>query len=455
MSEATEKAIEAFLNQHPETEFLDLLLSDTNGLIRGKRIEVDAAHKLAADGVCLPGSVFGTNIEGNTVEATGLGFDVGDRDLVCRPLTHTLATVPWRTTPSAQVLMSMYDGGGAPFFADPRHVLQRVLERLTERGWTPVVAVELEFYLTDPETGDRGQPLAPRSPMTGRREVSTQVYGMAELEDYDTLIADIRDACRAQEIPAHTVVAEYAPGQYEVNLNHVPDAATACDHAVMLKRLIKAVAARHGFGATFMPKPFPDQSGSGMHIHCSLKNAEGHNVFDAGDDQGSDALRHAAGGLLKHMDDSFLLFAPNANSYRRFVANAYVPMTPTWGYNNRTVAVRVPAGPSRATRIEHRVAGADANPYLVVAAVLAAMVDGIDRAIEPPDPVDGDAIKQFPPDSLPDWRGSLDRFRDSTFLAEWFGADYVDAYHALKCEELERFNQHITSVEYAWYLKSV
>lgn len=455
MDSEQRQAIQAFLEQHPDVEFVDLLIPDSNGLMRGKRVEVENMDTVVEDGVCLPGSIFGTNIEGDTVEATGLGFDVGDEDLVCRPLPHTLAPVPWRDTPSAQVLISMHRTDGEPFFAEPRHLLERVQQGLAEQGLRPVVAVELEFYLTDKDTGPRGEPLAPRSPVSGQRETATQVYGMTELEDYEELVRDIRDACYDQKIPAHTVVSEYAPGQYEVNLQHVEDACVACDHAVMLKRLIKGVAARHGFGATFMAKPFPEQTGSGTHIHCSLLDADGNNVFANGDREGTARLRHAVGGLLERMDDSWLLFAPNANSYRRFVANAYVPMTPTWGYNNRTVAVRIPSGPAHATRIEHRVAGADANPYLVTAAVLAAMTDGMRREVEPPEPVEGDAIKQFPPEDLPNWKEAMDRFVESEFLRAAFGEDWVDLYYELKYDEMECFAAHITALEYAWYLKSV
>ena len=178
------------------------------------------------------------------------------------------------------------------------------------------------------------------------------------------VLGDIQDACRAQGVPADAATAEYAAGQYEINLRHVDDAMRAADHAIMLKHAIKGVAARHRIAATFMAKPFGTQTGSGMHLHMSLLDRDGRNLFAGTDAAGSDLLRWAIGGMGATLADFTAIFAPNANSFRRLQPGAYAPLAATWGYNNRTVALRVPAGSIAATRVEHRSAGADAHPLI-------------------------------------------------------------------------------------------
>ena len=236
----------ATLQQLPECELVDLLLPDMNGLLRGKRITRDALEKVYADGVCLPMSLIATDITGNTVEETGLGYDIGDEDRICRPVPGSLRPVPWSPRPMAQLLLSMEDAQGGNFVANPREVLKRVLERYRARGLKPVVAVELEFYLFDQHLDADGVPRTPVNPVTGRRNSSTQVYYMEDLNDYRGFTDGVAAACRAQGIPADTAVAEYAPGQFEINLKHRDDALLACDEAVMLKRAIKAVAQQQG-----------------------------------------------------------------------------------------------------------------------------------------------------------------------------------------------------------------
>jgi len=295
-------------------EMVDLLLPDMNGLLRGKRITRDALDKVYNDGVCLPMSLIATDITGNTVEETGLGYDIGDEDRICRPVPGSLRNVPWSPRPMAQVLLSMEDAQGGTFEANPREVLQRVLARYTERGLTPVVAVELEFYLFDQRPDSEGRPEATINPVTGLRNRSTQVYYMEDLNDYRNFTDAVAAACRAQRIPADTAVAEYAPGQFEVNLKHRDDALQACDDAVYLKRAIKAVAQQQGAMASFMAKPRMDQAGSGMHIHVSLLDRDGRNIFASPVDAPADALKHAIGGLQHNAKDCLLLFAPHAGA---------------------------------------------------------------------------------------------------------------------------------------------
>ncbi|MCW0390488.1 glutamine synthetase family protein [Xanthomonas sacchari] len=435
-------------------EQIDLLLPDCNGLLRGKRIARDALDKVYRDGVCLPMSLIATDITGNTVEETGLGYDIGDEDRLCFPVPGSLRPVPWAPVPSAQLLLAMQDGAGGALDFAPRQVLAQVLARLQARGLTPVIAVELEFYLFDPHADAHGRPQPPLHAHSGLRNDSTQVYYMQELDDQRGFTDAVAQACRAQGIPADTAVAEYAPGQFEINLKHRADALAACDDAVLLKRAIKAIAQQQGLLASFMAKPFAAQSGSGLHVHVSLLDDAGHNVFACTPQAPAAPLRHAIGGLQHSAEDCLLLFAPHANSYRRFVANAFVPLNDSWGFNNRTVAMRVPHSDPANTRIEHRIAGADANPYLVVAAVLAGIEHGLAQGLDPGPPTQGNAYAQHAARE-PDWRSAIARFLDSDFAATAFGTRFRHIYGQQKRRELLDFQAQVSDVDYRWYLRTV
>ncbi|MDX2299810.1 MAG: glutamine synthetase family protein [Xanthomonadaceae bacterium] len=444
----------ATLSQMPECAAIDLILPDMNGLLRGKRITGDALEKVYADGVCLPMSLIATDITGNTVEETGLGYDIGDEDRICRPVPGSLRPVPWQARPMAQLLLTMEDAKGGTFAANPREVLKRVVQRFAERGLTPVVAVELEFYLLDGELGANGRPRTSRNPATGERNTTTQVYYLQDLNDYQRFTDAVADACTAQQIPADTAVAEYAPGQFEINLKHRNDAVLACDDAMYLKRAIKAIAEQQGMIASFMAKPFVDQAGSGTHIHVSVLDRDGKNIFACTPDAPADTLRHAIGGLQQVSSDCMLMFAPHANSYRRFVLNAFVPLNDCWGFNNRTVAMRIPHSNEANVRIEHRIAGADANPYLVTAAVLAGILHGLERQPDPGAPIVGNAYEQTEPRTL-FWRDTIQDFMASDFIADAFGSEFRHIYGQQKLKEMCSFNREVTDLEYAWYLRPV
>lgn len=444
----------AVLDQIPDCEQVDLLLPDMNGLLRGKRITRDALEKVYQNGVCLPMSLIATDITGNTVEETGLGYDIGDEDRICRPVPGSLRVIPWQNRPMAQLLLQMEDGQGGLFAANPREVLKRVVQRFKDRGLTPVVAVELEFYLLDAELTHDGRPQTSVNPSTGERNTTTQVYYMQDLNDYQGFTDAVADACAAQGIPADTAVAEYAPGQFEINLKHRADAVLACDDALLLRRAIKATAEDQGMIASFMAKPFVDQAGSGTHIHVSVLDDAGKNIFACTPDAPADTLRHAVAGLQKASQDCMLLFAPHANSYRRFVLNAFVPLNDAWGFNNRTVAMRIPHSDPANIRIEHRIAGADANPYLVTAAVLAGILQGLEDKGDPGAPITGNAYEQTEHRELY-WRDTIRDFQASTFVAKHFGESFRHIYGQQKLKELRSFNREVTTLEYAWYLRQV
>lgn len=444
----------ATLAQMPECAAIDLILPDMNGLLRGKRITRDALEKVYADGVCLPMSLIATDITGNTVEETGLGYDIGDEDRICRPVPGSLRPVSWQQRPMAQLLLAMEDAKGGMFAANPREVLKRVVQRFAERGLTPVVAVELEFYLLDGELGANGRPNTSRNPATGERNTTTQVYYLQDLNDYQRFTDAVADACKAQQIPADTAVAEYAPGQFEINLKHRNDAVLACDDAIYLKRAIKAVAEQQGMIASFMAKPFVDQAGSGTHIHVSVLDRNGSNIFAGTPDAPADTLRHAIGGLQRVSRDCMLMFAPHANSYRRFVLNAFVPLNDCWGFNNRTVAMRIPHSNAANVRVEHRIAGADANPYLVTAAVLAGILHGLEHQPDPGAPIIGNAYEQTEPRTL-FWRDTIADFMASDFIVDAFGSEFRHVFGQQKLKEMRSFNREVTDLEYAWYLRPV
>ncbi len=444
----------AELQQISGCEMIDLLLPDMNGLLRGKRITRDALEKVYADGVCLPMSLIATDITGNTVEETGLGYDIGDEDRICRPVPGSLRVVPWQSKPMAQLLLSMEDANGGAFAANPREVLKRVLDRFAERGLTPVVAVELEFYLLDAQLTVDGRAQTSINPMTRERNRTTQVYYMEDLNDYQGFTDVVADACRAQNIPADTAVAEYAPGQFEINLKHRKDALLACDDAIYLKRAIKAIAGKQNMIASFMAKPFVDQAGNGLHIHVSVLDKNGRNVFSGTPAAPADAMRHGIAGLQSASRDCMLMFAPHANSYRRFVLNAFVPLNDCWGFNNRTVAMRIPHSDPANMRIEHRIAGADANPYLVTAAVLAGVLHGLETKGDPGPPIVGNAYEQTEPRTL-FWRDTIADFMASDFVATNFGTGFRHIYGQQKLKEMRSFYREVTTLEYAWYLRTV
>jgi glutamine synthetase len=442
------------MDQIRDCELVDLILPDMNGLLRGKRITRDALEKVYESGVCLPMSLIATDITGNTVEETGLGYDIGDEDRVCRPVPGTLRPVPWSNKPMAQLLLSMEDSHGGAFEANPREVLKRVLARYAARGLKPVVAIELEFYLFDRLPDAQGRPQPPINPHNGARNTGTQVYYIEDLNDFGPFIDAVAGACKVQGIPADTAVAEYAPGQFEINLKHRDDALLACDDAIYLKRAIKAVAQQQGLQASFMAKPLVDQAGSGLHIHASVLDKDGNNIFACTPDQPAEALKHAIGGLQRSAQDCLLLFAPNANSYRRFVLNAFVPLNTVWGFNNRTVAMRIPHSDEKNTRIEHRIAGADANVYLAAAAVLAGMLDGIEHGYDPGAPIVGNAYEQTEI-RTPYWRDAIRDFMASDFITTQFGERFRHIYGQQKLKELHSFHREVTTLEYDWYLRSV
>ena len=451
----TAEEFTAFRAAHPGIEAVQLYITDPSGVPRGKVAALHELERLYTTGRPVAGSILGLDVTGRDVEATGLVWETGDADLLCRPVPGTLRPAPWLARPTAQVMMSMYTLTGEPAPADPRHALARAVARLAARGLRAVLAVELEFYLLAPR-GEAGAAAVPPG------SAHIDAYSLARLERTAPLFDEVYAAARAQGLPVETLMSEYAPGQFELTLAHRDDALRAVDEAVMLKRLLRGVAAKHGLAVTFMAKPYAHLAGSGMHLHVSLADAAGRNLFAAEEPAGTPLLRQALGGLKATMAESLLAFAPNGNSYRRFQSESYAPTAVSWGVNNRSVSLRVPAGPASSRHIEHRIAGADANPYVAAAVVLAGVEHGIAMGLDPGPPVIGNgyaaaaAASGTPIDpqlALPrTWQEAIDRAAGSAFLAEALGPEFLKVFLAIKRQECARFSAEVTELDRSWYL---
>ena len=455
-SDKVNEELEGFLKAYPGTQLLELLQPDMNGIFRGKRVTAEDFAKIFDGGVNYCASSVFLDAKGEAFDNVYHGSHDGDPDVFCQAVDGSLAPVPWANRPTAQVLLRLSGTDGSPYFGDPRVVLESALEPLADMGLKPVVATELEFYLLEHD-GKKFIPKVGRLPGSDLPQDGLQFSTFEDLELVDPFLADVDRVCREQNIPAGTALSEYAPGQFEINLNHVDDVVLACDHAALLKRVIKAVAKQHGLAASFMAKPFADYSGCGLHIHLSLLGEDGNNVFagESSDGEFSDTLRHAIGGMAVSMAESMAIFAPNANSYRRYGRNSYVPSAPNWGPNNRDLALRIPLSSPENTRFEHRVAGADANPYLAMAAVLAGVHYGITNQCDPgamvPEgqEIDGEA-------TLPiRWELALDAFAAGAILPKYLGKEYHETFEKCRREECDRFRSEISERDFEWYLRAV
>jgi glutamine synthetase len=447
--------ITAFFKQNPTVEMIEAFIVDVNGVLRGKWLPRQNIEKMLAAGMHLPRSAFAVDIWGNDVIAAGLITETGDSDGVCFAVADdSLKMVPWLERPTAQVMLGMQDENGKAFFGDPRQVLAHILSLYKKAGLTPVVAAELEFYLLDCKLDERGAPQPPLSPLTGRRAHASQTYGISEAGEFRKTLAEINRFCHEQNIPADTTISENGPCQYEINLCHVPDALLAADHATLMKRVVKGVAQSNGMNNSFMAKPYADQSGSGMHVHFSILDAKGKNIFAGKTHKGTPALHYALGGLLATMAESIAVLAPNANSYHRFQAGSHAPTKMTWGYDNRSASLRVPESELAATRIEHRVAGADVNPYLALAVILGGALYGIEHKIKPPAATTGSAYQSKAKTFPTTWETALAAFEESKFIDRYLGKKYKKLYLACKRQEKELLERAISSAEHDAYLRS-
>jgi glutamine synthetase len=426
-------------------------VSDLNGQARGKRIPARFADKLLTDGTRMPYSVLNVDIWGDDIEDSPLVFESGDKDGILKPTERGFVPMPWLENPSALLPMWMFHEDGRPYAGDPRHALRLVLEGYAAKGWTPVVATELEFYLID-DAGDALQP--PPSPRSGKRRLGGEVLSIRALDAFDTFFTELYDACEAMDIPAETAISEAGMGQYEINLTH-GDAMKAADDSWLFKLLVKGLARRHGFAASFMAKPYSEHSGTGMHMHFSVCDADGRNIFNDGTEAGSPLLKNAIAGCLAGMPPSALIFFPHGNSYDRLRPDAHAPTGIAWAYENRTAAIRVPAGPPTARRIEHRVAGGDINPYLLITAVLGAALAGIEDGLEAPPPVAGNAYAMDLPQLPRTWADAIRQFENSPMTGRLLPKELIRNYILTKRQEMQYFEELSEDERIDLYLDTV
>lgn len=432
---------------------LDIFITDLNGNQRGKRVPASSAQKVLKEGFKMPRSVVGLDFWGDDINDAEIALASGDSDGVCHIVSPNPVPVSWEHGEHYQMLAMMNHPEGCQFAPDPRYLLECVLQRYRAKGLTPVVATELEFYLLDLASERENKPVA--SPLIPECSFARpNPYAMRNVDMFQPILEDIRHACHQQDVPADSIIAEFGDGQFEVNLNHVDDALLAADHAIMFKRIVRGVARKHGHLASFMAKTYGDESGSGLHVHFSVLDESGQNIFADGTDKGSDTLLHAVAGVLAGMRGSMLIFAPHLNSWRRLRPRSYAPIAANWGYENRTVSVRIPDSPDAARRIEHRVSGADANPYLVVAAVLSAALYGIENKLKPCEESTGNTYANPREEQrLPtQWYAAIESLRSSDLMRELLGNPFVDLFTAIKEQELDKFSSRITDAEYETYL---
>ena len=448
---ATEAA--QFLAAHPTVRYVDLYVIDLAGTARGKRIVADKLADACRDGVYLPLSIFASDVLGNPVESTGLGIRSGDKDYVCRPRAQSLVAAPWDES-LALCELAMLDPSGASVFAEPRAVLERVVAELEALSLSPTLAFEMEFFVfrsVDESTRSAG--LAPTAPVGVRSRLihhQNQVYGLAELDDFALFLDAVRRAAEALDVPVESMTSEFGAGQLEINVHYRANAVRAAIDALWLKRTICTLAPDYGLFATFMAKPREDLSGNGMHVHTSLRDRAGKNAFD-GEPTPNETLRRAIAGLLATRSDFMILFAPHANSYRRFQSYSYAPVRGDWGLNNRSVAIRIPAAHGAATRFEHRIASADANPYLLAAAILAGVHHGIDARLTPPPPTAGDSYAGAPV-RAPSWESAIDAFASSAAATRYFSRPFVELLVGVKRHEWLAYHRPVPEQDYRWYL---
>ena len=445
-------SISKWLDERPETGSVYACVCDLNGTLRGKRVPASQAVKVERGELRMPLSVVNVDIWGEDIAGSELVFESGDADGLCEYTGRELLPVTWTSEPTALAMLWMRREDGTPFEGDPRRALATVVERYAALGLVPVVATEMEFYLCD--LGE-ARPQAPQSPVTGKRLDSDGVLSIDELQHFDAFLNDVYEACAAQDIPVDGAISENGAGQFEINMMHIADPLRAADDAILFKRLVRGIARKHGFVGTFMAKPYGERSGSGLHVHFSLVNEEGVNVFDDGGEQGSPLMLNAVAGLLATMHENTLTFAPHENSYRRLQPGAHAPTSIGWGYENRTAAIRIPGGNNKARRIEHRVAGADANPYLVLASILGGALLGIEQKMTPADAIAGDAYSQDLAQLPVNWVSAIEAFGNGAHVQQIFSKQLQTLLVDCKTQEMKRFAREVSDFEYHSYLEVV
>ncbi len=429
--------IQAWLKEH-EIDDVEAFVPDMAGAARGKLIP---AAKFGTGELKLPEGIFAQTISGNYVVNKD---NVEDRDMLLRPDPSTLRPVPWVTDPTASIFLDCYHKDGTAVDTSPRRVLRNVLDLYEEKGWRPVVAPEVEFYLINAHA-DANQEVEPPEGRLGRTETSKQPFSIDTMNDFDPFINKVYAYCKDQDIHIDTLSQEMGPAQFEINFLH-GDAIALADQVFLFKRTVKEAAIANEMHATFLARPISAEAGSALHIHQSIVDENGTNIFSRDDGEASDLFMSYIGGLQKYMLEALLIFAPYPNSYRRFLSYYSSPVNLSWAIDNRTVGLRVPDSDPEARRIENRLAGADVNPYLALAATLACGYLGMDEGLKPDKAIEGSAYDQ--PFSLhPFIYEAIKAMDASEAMRRMLGDQFVTLYCAVKNDECREFQEIVTPWE--------
>ena len=428
-------------------DYVEVVATDFSGNLFGKRYPAHHLVEFAKYGLSLPRANFVlTKVAGDISEHTGMGYEDGDPDIAMGLVPGGMGVIGWGDRPRIQALITSTAEEDIP---DPRRILKRVLNKFESLNLKPVVAFELEFTVFDAErTADGGlkdvvNPLTKASDRQGMLSVD-------RIDGFEDFVHEILENCASQGIDTSAICSEFAPGQFEINFTHYDDPLKAADLAQLYKRTVQAVGRKHGLIATFMAKPTLGQAGNGQHMHVSLVDETGKNIFDGGN-QPTETLMHAIGGLQIGAKEAMLYWAPSVNSYRRFAHASCVPTGPTWAFDHRHVAFRIPPATGNAWRIENRIAGADANCYLTMAATLASMLVGIEEKIAPSEETKGAPDMDY--DSLPlTIHDAIEATRSGNVIKPILGADFTKLYVSHRVGELEAFDHWISPRELDWYL---
>ncbi len=433
--------IDEFLKTHHITE-IEAIIPDMAGIARGKIIPRSKFE--SGESMRLPQAVMIQTVTGEYPDESGL-TGVTDPDMICVPDPSTIRLIPWAVDPTAQVIHDCVHFDGTPVAISPRRVLRRVLELYEAKGWKPVIAPELEFYLVEMNK-DPDLPLRPPVGRTGRAETGRQAYSIEAVNEFDPLFEDIYEYCEIQQLEVDTLIHEVGAAQMEINFMH-GDPLNLADRVFLFKRTVRETALRHHMYATFMAKPMEGEPGSAMHVHQSIVDLEtGRNLFTGEDGEPTHFFYQYIGGLQKYTPALMPIFAPYINSYRRLSRFMAAPINVQWGYDNRTVGFRIPHSSPAARRIENRIPGVDCNPYLAIAGTLAAGYLGLTQALSPTEPLANDGYRM--PYQLPrNLEEGLTLMAASGPLASILGEAFVKAFLALKETEYDAFFRVISSWE--------
>ncbi|CAD0185158.1 Gamma-glutamylputrescine synthetase PuuA [Ruegeria sp. THAF57] len=421
---------------------VECIISDLPGIARGKAVPASKFAKQAY--FHLPDSIFYQTITGDWGEAAGEDGFI-ERDMILKPDFSTASAAPWTGDWTLQVIHDAYDRDDNPIPFSPRNVLKRVVQMYHDKGWKPVVAPEMEFFLVAPNV-DPAQGIKPMMGRSGRPAAARQAYSMTAVDEFGPVIDDIYDFAEHQGFEIDGITQEGGAGQLEINLRHGNPVKLA-DEVFYFKRLIREAALRHNCFATFMAKPIVDEPGSAMHIHHSIIDMEtGQNIFSGPQGGETDAFYHFIAGLQNHLPSGLAVMAPYVNSYRRYVKDHAAPINLEWARDNRTTGIRVPLSGPEARRVENRIAGMDCNPYLGIALSLACGYLGLVQQERPRRQFYGDAYEGE--GDIPQVMGNaLDLFDEATALHEVLGPEFARVYGIVKRAEYEEFLQVISPWE--------